>query len=264
MAEKKYTIIQGDSAQELKHIKDNTIDTIVTSPPYNLAGFRANRGAKTLRHSTVWKHSLINYGNFKDDLPETQYQQQQIDIINECHRILRPTGSLFYQHKIRRWGAHSSHPMEWISRTRAKFYQEIMWNRGSTMAKDPHYLLPYTESIYWLTKSRPTVFRKQLPAEFRMTIWNIATERNNDHPAPFPVMLPRLCILLTTPPRGHVLDPFAGSGTTGMAAMELGHTFTGIEQDVNYVEIANKRIKGWLNPAQDTDKEHTAKEHTAI
>jgi len=87
--------------------------------------------------------------------------------------------------------------------------------------------------------------------------------RGNNHPTVKPVALMRYLIQLVTPPNSHIVDPFTGSGTTGMAAVELGHRFTGIEQDPNYVTIANKRIEGWLNLSQDKDKENTAKHSTA-
>lgn len=238
-----YTILQGDNRETLKTIPDNSIDTIVTSPPYNLKGFRASRGAHNLPISTIWSGSLIDYDGFDDNMDEYEYQTWQKEFINECWRVLKPTGSLFYQHKIRRWAANSSHPMSWINDTRAKFYQEIIWDRGGTIAKDPHYLLPTTESIYWLTKERPIVFRKRLPEEYRKVIWPIKLERNPDHPAPFPTLLARLCVLLTTPEGGTVLDPFSGSGTTGCAAVELGFKFIGCELNPKYIEIARARIE---------------------
>jgi DNA modification methylase len=70
----------------------------------------------------------------------------------------------------------------------------------------------------------------------------------NNHPTVKPVALMRYLIQLVTPPNSRVLDPFTGSGSTGMAACELGHTFVGCELDPNYVEIAEKRIEGWLKP----------------
>jgi site-specific DNA-methyltransferase (adenine-specific) len=90
--------------------------------------------------------------------------------------------------------------------------------------------------------------------------WVRAIKTGNNHPTVKPVALMRYLIELVTPPGSHVVDPFTGSGTTGMAATELGHRFTGIEQDPHYVEIANKRIQGWLN--KDTDKANTATKHT--
>jgi len=76
----------------------------------------------------------------------------------------------------------------------------------------------------------------------------------NNHPTVKPVELMKYLIKLVTPANSKVLDPFAGSGSTGMAACELGHEFTGCELDTNYVRIANKRITGWLqqNTPQNT------------
>jgi len=74
-----------------------------------------------------------------------------------------------------------------------------------------------------------------------------ATHRSgNNHPTVKPVALMRYLIQLVTPPNSRVLDPFCGSGSTGMAARELGHEFVGSEQDPRYVAIANRRIEGWL------------------
>jgi len=67
----------------------------------------------------------------------------------------------------------------------------------------------------------------------------------NNHPTVKPVALMRYLIKLVTPPNSTVLDPFTGSGSTGMAAVELGHTFIGCELDPAYVEIARRRIEAW-------------------
>jgi DNA modification methylase len=75
------------------------------------------------------------------------------------------------------------------------------------------------------------------------------TERSSDvgnnHPTVKPIELMKYLIKLVTPPNGHILDPFNGSGSTGCAAVELGFDYTGIELDPNYVEIATKRISHW-------------------
>lgn len=65
----------------------------------------------------------------------------------------------------------------------------------------------------------------------------------NDHPAQFPKEVPAWCVKLACPPGGHVLDPFVGSGTTGVAALELGRTFVGIDRDPHYLEIADRRLR---------------------
>jgi len=73
---------------------------------------------------------------------------------------------------------------------------------------------------------------------------HIGTAENN-HPTVKPIELMKYLIKLVTPPNGHILDPFNGSGSTGCAAVELGFDYTGIELDPNYVEIATKRISHW-------------------
>jgi site-specific DNA-methyltransferase (adenine-specific) len=90
--------------------------------------------------------------------------------------------------------------------------------------------------------------------------WVRAIKTGNNHPTVKPVALMRYLIELVTPANSHIVDPFTGSGTTGMAATELGHRFTGIEQDPAYVEIANKRIQGWLS--KDTATDSTRKHST--
>ena len=73
-------------------------------------------------------------------------------------------------------------------------------------------------------------------------------EVGNNHPTVKPVALMRYLIKLVTPANSTVLDPFTGSGSTGMAAVELGHTFIGCELDPHYVEIAKRRIEAWNKP----------------
>ena len=75
--------------------------------------------------------------------------------------------------------------------------------------------------------------------------------KGNIHPTVKPVALMRYLIQLVTPPNATVLDPFTGSGSTGMAAVELGHTFIGCELDPDYVAIAETRIKAWNTPDLD-------------
>jgi site-specific DNA-methyltransferase (adenine-specific) len=69
--------------------------------------------------------------------------------------------------------------------------------------------------------------------------------KGNNHPTVKPVELMKYLIKLVTPPGGTVLDPFAGSGSTGMAAVELGHPYIGCELDAMYVAIAKTRIEAW-------------------
>ena len=82
-----------------------------------------------------------------------------------------------------------------------------------------------------------------------------ATVASNNHPTVKPVALMSYLIKLVTRPGATVLDPFTGSGSTGMAAVELGRNFVGIEQDSKYADIARARITAWAqqHPALDPE-----------
>jgi site-specific DNA-methyltransferase (adenine-specific) len=88
----------------------------------------------------------------------------------------------------------------------------------------------------------PKVSRKERHVGF-----DSADTTGNNHPTVKPIALMEYLIKLVTPAGGLVLDPFNGSGSTGMAAVGLGYDYVGIDLDSNYVDIANKRIQAWLD-----------------
>lgn len=233
-----YQLHQQDCLEWMRQQPSDSIDMIIFSPPYNKKGLRG--GVKT--STNIWRGSNIDYQTYDDNLPEDEYQAWQIEIVNECYRIIKQTGSIFYQHKIRNWARRGSHPMEWLSKTRAQFYQEIVWHRKSTTAMDERYLFTTTERIYWFCKDKPQVYKQQVPAAYRSDVWAITPERQTGHPAPFPEQLVENCVLLTTQPGDIVYDPFAGSGTTVAVAERLGRNSTGTEIDPAYIKLAQDRM----------------------
>ena len=222
----------------MKTQPDDSIDMILFSPPYNKKGLRG--GVKTCEN--IWSGSNIDYATYDDNMPEPEYQAWQVLIMNECHRLIRPTGSIFYQHKIRNWARKGSHPMSWLCLSDAQFYQEIVWHRKSTMAMDERYLFNTTERIYWFCKGKPAVYKSQVATAYRGDVWDITPERQRGHPAPFPEQLAENCILLTTQPGDTVYDPFAGSGTTLAIAERTGRNSVGTEIDPAYVALIHQRM----------------------
>jgi site-specific DNA-methyltransferase (adenine-specific) len=79
--------------------------------------------------------------------------------------------------------------------------------------------------------------------------------KKNFHPTVKPIALMEYLVRLITPPNGVVLDPFMGSGTTGIAALRLGFEFIGIELSEEYVEIATARIAHWVGMELEFDDE---------
>lgn len=234
-------IICGDALEVLKQIPDGCVDCVITSPPYNKNGFR---GFKCNHKSTSrwyrWEASNnIVYGEYKDDRNEEEYKLWQVKVLNEFYRILKSTGGVFYNHKVRRNNCKASHPFEWIVKSKLKFYQEIIWNRMSTVDHNVNYLNPITEKFFWLIKEKATCYKDKIPIQYHNEIWNIPPD-SNSHPAPFPLAIIELIIQISTKRGDIILDPFIGSGTTALAALKHNRNFIGIELNKDYVKRAEE------------------------
>jgi modification methylase len=94
----------------------------------------------------------------------------------------------------------------------------------------------------WITESiaRAVWGQATVPGE---TVWEMNTESAVDHPAPFPVELPKRVIALYTQPGDVVLDPFMGSGSTAIAAVLTGRHYIGYELSAEYCALAEKRVR---------------------
>ena len=231
-------IIQADCLEWMATQPDDSVDVIITSPPYNKKGLRGGTRTST----QLWDNANIDYGVYDDNLPEAEYQAWQKQILTECYRILKPTGSVFYNHKIRNWNRKGYHPCEFILDTPLQFYQEIVWDRKNTLALDARYLFTKTERIYWFCKDKPSVFKHRMAAEYRGDIWSISPSSAKDHPASYPEELVELCLTLTAPDGGVVYDPFGGSGTTSVVAKRRGLDWITTEIDPDYVELMKERL----------------------
>lgn len=222
----------------ISKMPSESVDTVVTSPPYNKKGLCG----KQKIGNNIWKKFNIDYNSYGDDMDELSYKKWQIDFINECLRVIKPNGSIFYNHKIRRHNNIAYFP-SFIFDTNANLYQMIIWNRKNCTNMRNDCLYPTTELIFWLTKGKPVVFKNQLEKEYQKEIWDILPTSSKLHPASFPEKLVENCLLLTTKNDDVVLDPFMGSGTTGVVCKKLNRNFIGIEIDKDYFDLARKRIE---------------------
>jgi modification methylase len=224
----------------MKNIESDSISCIVTSPPYNKKGL----SGKVRPGNQIWKKFNIDYNLYDDNLPESEYHTWMISILNEMSRIIKPDGSIFFNHKPRRHNNKSYLPTDFISKSDLNLYQLIIWDRLSSPNIRKDILLPCTEHIYWLTKSKPKVFKENLDREFHSEVWKISPDKNTKHPAPFPQKLVENCILLSTVEGDIVLDPFLGSGTTAISSKKLNRDFIGIEIDETYFKLTEERLQG--------------------
>jgi len=231
----KNKIVIGDALVVLRTLPENVFDVGVTSPPYNKGG--KDKG---------WLVDKVVYRDYSDNLPEGIYQQRQIEVLNELYRVTKPGGSFFYDHKIRWKRGIMLHPYSWVSKSKWVVRQEIIWNRRIAANIRGWRFWQIEERIYWLHKPLTNKMGKELNSKHALltSVWEIRPERAIKHPAPFPIELPTRCIFsILDGEKGIVIDPYAGSGTTLVAAKLLGCDYLGIEIAEQYVKMAEERLE---------------------
>ena len=197
-----------------------------------------------------WLVKNVVYDVYRDVVPEPEYQQHQVDVLNEIYRVTTPGGSFFYNHKIRWDKGNMYHPMDWLCKTAWTVKQGIIWDRMIAGNIRGWRFWQVEERIYWLYKpSGGHLIGKELRScDAKLTsIWRGVPEngRKNPHPAPFPLWLPARVIIsiLGTETQGVVLDPYLSSGTTAVAAKLLGHKYIGIDRSEAYVKMILDRLR---------------------
>ena len=229
-----------------KELEDNSINVTVTSPPYNKKQIGSTEEALNKKYipgeSSNGVFRKVKYDSFSDNLPEEEYQRQQVELLDVLYDKTVDGGSLFYNHKIRYHSGNAIAPWEWLPKTKWHIREEIIWNRGNGTEISGYRFIHIDERIYWLCKG-PKHPRLSNKARDFTSVWKFGPELKNDHPAPFPLLLPLRCIesVLTEP--GVVLDPYSGSGTTGVAATLLGHHYIGFDLSEDYHQMARERIE---------------------
>jgi len=239
-------IILADVLDGLSEIPDNSIHLIITSPPYNLAK---------------------DYSNHSDELPYQDYLKWMQKVWSECKRVLvkggricinigenkrqnitYPTFSAFIEQCVD-IGMLYRGTLIWNKNSAAKHTAWGSWNSCS----NPH-IVPRHEYIIIFSKDtfklQGDISKCDLNKdgkefmEYTRSVWAFGTESKIKigHPAPFPLELPYKLIKFYSYKDNIVLDPFAGSGTTGIASLKLGRKFILIDNSKEYVELMKKRF----------------------
>jgi DNA modification methylase len=228
-----HQLLLGDSSEYIKRIPDHSIDLILTDPPYNLGRY------STGNIKMSWRK------DFNNDVAEWDTPIfNPADWLEEFVRILKPTGNIFAftsYNLLGQWHQafdpvfdtfqfiawHKTNPPPKLRRAGFLNSCELIicaWNKGHTWnftrQKDMH---NFIESPICMGRERV---------------------KNPVHPTQKPVKVLSHLIKLATKPGDLVLDPFMGVGSTGVAALQLGRRFTGIEIDPAYFKAASKRIEG--------------------
>lgn len=253
----KQSIQLGDCLKLLATVGTESVDVVVTSPPYNIG---------------------IAYNSYSDRMPRLEYLKWLTAIGRELNRVLKPEGSFFLN-----VGGMGSDP--WIAmdvasafRTTFTLQNHIVWVKSVSVGEDTvghfkpisskRYLNNNHEAVFQFTKTGSVQIDRLavgVPYKDKSNIgrwehakldkrcagntWFIPYEtvrskaQKFDHPAGFPVGLPDRCIRLHGAKNANVLDPFLGAGTTLVAAARLGCSGIGFELDADYASTAVARLR---------------------
>ena len=225
----------------MKQIEDKSINCIVTSPPYNLGGdFHTFVDGKRVTYG--------DYEGFKDKIPEKQYKEEQIDLLNECYRILADDGYMFYNHKNRIIKGSISSPLEWILKTEWNIAQIVILDFGASANVDKRRFFPVHELLFILNKDPSLKLHND---QCLTDVWKMkkVPRKESGHPATFHIDLPTRCILASTKENDIVFDPYSGTGTTCKAAKDNNRKYLGFEISDLYCEMSKQRVEmGVINP----------------
>lgn len=226
----------GSAVEIMKLMPDASVDIVVTSPPYNLKnstgnGMKDGRGGK-------WANAALQkgYSHHNDCMPHDEYVKWQRDCLTEMMRLIPENGAIFYNHKWRVQGGLLQNREDIVSGFPVR--QIIIWRRKGGFNFNAGYFLPTYEVIYLIAKPKFILAPK---ANGYGDVWEFTQEMNNKHPAAFPVDL--IDRIIRSTQAKTVLDPFMGSGTTAISALNLQRNYIGIDISPEYCAMAEERIK---------------------
>lgn len=229
-------VICGDCLDVMSKIPSETMDLVITSPPYNIKNSTGN-GLKDGR-SGKWKNAALKngYSHHNDSMPHEEYVDWQNKCLKEMFRLIKDDGAIFYNHKRRVQNGLMQDRDDILKDLPVR--QIIIWKRNGGINFNSGYFLPTHEVIYLIPKPQ---FKLVPKANSYGDVWEFGQDMKNSHPAPFPVELIERIISSTY--ANLILDPFIGSGTTAVAALKLERNFIGIDISPEYCLSAKNRIK---------------------
>jgi len=261
-------IYNKDCQDMLKKIPANSVDLIITSPPYADKRKKTYGGISPHQYvewflpiSIELKRVLKPEGSFVLNIKEKAVNGERATYVLELILEMRKQGWLWIEEYI--WHKKNSFPGKWPNRFRdswerclhftklKKFnmYQDSVMVPIGDWAENRIKNPSKNDNIRYVSKVKSGLTKKvsnwsNRKMAYPTNVLHIATEcANVNHSAAFPVSLPSWFIKLFTKEGDIVLDPFIGSGTTALAAMSLNRHFVGIEKNKKYYKTVLKRIK---------------------
>ena len=213
MNDEQWQVITGDCLEVMRGMDAGSVDAVITDPPYNAIN-RKSSGLRSFDKGTADSAGI--------SIP---------DLASEFIRL--STGSIYV------WCSDEQYT-DWVLAFKdAGLTTRIcVWSKTNASPMNGQHL--------WLSALELCVFARKQNAPFyrhcARPIWNGPSERVVGHPTPKPSWLMTEQITASVPVCGIVLDPFCGSGTTGVAAINTGRRFIGVELREDYADIARARI----------------------
>jgi len=237
----KNKIISG-SSESMKEIPRNSLHLMITSPPYNVSKEYDNNLSlqeylELLRKVfTETYRVLVNGGRACINIANVG-RKPYIPLSDYISQIMREIGFQMRGEIIWNKGAGAGVSMAWGS-----------WQSASNpVLRDVHeYILVFSKGSFKReAKEKENTITKESFMEWTKSVWvmNPESARKAMHPAPFPVELPYRLIQLYSFKDDVILDPFIGSGTTGIAAVKSERKYIGYEINDEYIKVAQKRLK---------------------
>jgi DNA modification methylase len=213
------SVIHGDCLDVLRTLPDNSIDSVVTDPPYGIDYQSCRRIDPTKRHPKI----------ANDKRPFIWW-------LYDAYRVTKEGGALVC---FCRWDVAEIFKIA-IEVAGFTVKSQVVWDREVHGMGDLKSSFAPCHDIIWFATKGKFVFPSKRPKSV-IRITRVSPE-SLVHPNEKPVELMIELVKSVTPPGGIVLDPFAGSGSTLVAAQREGFSFIGIECDPKYVEIARRRL----------------------
>ena len=213
-------LIQGDCLDVMRGMGDKSVDAVITDPPYGINYQSAWRTDKDSRFPIISGDGVLS-----------------LDWIYESYRITKDNGCLFC---FCRWDTEQKFK-EIIIDAGWKLQSQVIWDRGIHGLGDlKRQYAPMHDNALFATKPE-----FEFPSHRPKSVYRVDRVHADklQHPTQKPVSLIKLIINDLTTKDATILDPFAGSGTTGVACVQLNRNFIGIEIDPTYFAIAQERIR---------------------
>ena len=239
-------LYHGDSLEFLATLDDDSVDCIWTDPPY----FLSNDGTTCI----AGKRVKVNKGEWdRSQGTELDHQSNQAWLA-ECYRVLKPEGTIWVTGTFH---VYLSVGMAMLQQG-FRILNDIIWEKPNPPPNLGRRCFTHaSEIVLWATKAQKggkhrytfnyEAMREENNGKQMKSVWRVSAARKDEkvygkHPTQKPVALIDRCLRASTNPGDLVVDPFAGSGATGVAALRRDRRFIGCEREVEFVELTSRRL----------------------